>query len=564
MNNNIVLDQPPIHDFYLTKKRTIPYGLASIAACVKKVGFNVKIIDGLATAKSKALDYPTAFADLETFYGKKDISAFSLFHEFKHFGYSFEHIGNLVRKEAPLIVGISSLFTAYADQAIQTAKTIKKFYPNCKIAMGGHHPTVFPDAVLNQSFVDFVIRGEGEIPMAELCQAMKSGTDLKQIPGLCFKQDQKTHVVDPFWTQNLSNLPMPETNLINHHFYQRKKRISISIVCSRGCPMQCSYCSVSATSTHGRYRQRPVSDIVDEITKQIQDHDVGFIDFEDENLCLDKKWFFSLFKKITPFIKGKNIELRAMNGLYPPSIDEDIVRQMKASGFKTLNLALGASSKLQLKRFKRKDVTTSFEQALQLAKKYKLDCVSYIIGAAPGQTASSSLDDLIYLAQCRTLAGFSVFYPAPGSLDYNICKDQQLLPKHFCQMRSTALPIEDTTTRLQAVTLLRLSRIINFMKALKDSQGFLPSPIVFSDETIPVVQAKPDQSKPDLSRTEQARPLLSRSEWSKILLQWFLDDGKIRGIGMDGHVFEHRIDHGLTKDFLEKLKTIHIRGVLSG
>ena len=41
---DIVLVQPPIEDFFLTAKRTIPYGLACIGASLKEQGFSVKLM----------------------------------------------------------------------------------------------------------------------------------------------------------------------------------------------------------------------------------------------------------------------------------------------------------------------------------------------------------------------------------------------------------------------------------------------------------------------------------------------------------------------------------------
>jgi radical SAM superfamily enzyme YgiQ (UPF0313 family) len=329
--------------------------------------------------------------------------------------------------------------------------------------------------------------------------------------------------------------------MINHDFYQRKNRSSTIVVSSRGCPMQCSYCSVSAASAHGPFRQRKVEDIIKEIQLQALDHDIGFIDFEDENLCFNKQWFLELFLKIKQLLANKNVELRAMNGLYPPAIDEEVVSLMKASGFKTLNLSLGSTSKEQLKKFKRPDVRASFENALSLAKKYDLECVSYIIAAAPGQTAQSSLEDLLYLAQKRTLAGLSIYYPAPGSLDYQLCEANHLLPTSFSLMRSTALPLNDTTSRIQAITLLRLSRILNFMKHLIDTQKGIPGPSPFPG-------AKNASSKD--------RQILSQN-----LLQWFLNDGKIRGVHPNGEIYNHIADTGLTKKFINQVETIPIAGV---
>jgi len=536
----VILVQPPIEDFYLTKKRTIPYGLASMAACVRQKGFDVQIFDALATNKSKVIPYPEDFFYLKEFYGKKDVSFFSLFHEFRHFGYSYEHIGTKIREEQPFIVGISSLFTAYCNEALQTAENIKKFYPECIIVLGGHHPTQFPEKVLSCAFVDFVLQGEGETSMPEFCEAIKIGSDLKQVPGIAFKTKSSFFISDPSWIKDFENLPIPAMDLVNHDFYKRNKKNSTIIVSSRGCPMQCSYCSMSALSSYAGFRQRSVENVIAELKSQIKEQDVGFIDFEDENICFNKSWFLQLFSRLKTLFAKKNVELRAMNGLYPPAIDEEIVSLMKDAGFKTLNLSLGSTSKKQLEKFKRRDVRLSFENALYLADKYNLESVSYIIAAAPGQTAQSSLDDLIFLAQKKTLAGLSIYYPAPGSLDYKLCNDKNILPKSFHLMRSTALPLNETTTRIQAITLLRLSRILNFLKLLKDTKNQIPAPEKFLNSKI--------------INTSDRRAI------SEKLLQWFLYDGKIRGIDNKGKLHIHVADINLTRKFIKRIQKISIIG----
>ena len=125
---DILLIQPPIEDFYLTRKRTLPYGLCSIAGSLKAQGFDVKIFDALATDKAKVIDLPDEFKYLLPFYGKADISAFSLFHDFKHFGYSFEYVGKTAKDRNPFLIGISSLFTPYFDSVKKLPKQLKNFY----------------------------------------------------------------------------------------------------------------------------------------------------------------------------------------------------------------------------------------------------------------------------------------------------------------------------------------------------------------------------------------------------------------------------------------------------
>jgi anaerobic magnesium-protoporphyrin IX monomethyl ester cyclase len=597
----ILLVQPPMEEFYITRKRTIPYGLASICASLEKKGYPTQIFDALATDKSKIIEYPEEFSHLEHFYGREDISLFSLFHKFYHFGYSYEHIGTLVRRKKPFLVGISSLFSAYCDQALFTAQAIKKFYPKALIVIGGHHPTLFPKEVLDCKAIDFVLRGEGEISLPLLCDALVAGGDLKKIPGIAFKDKDKDKDKDkifinsPAWIKDFKSIPLPALTKVNQAYYQRNNKASITMVSSRGCPMSCSYCSVSATSSHAKFRQRDVEDVLEEIETQARRLDIGFIDFEDENLTLNKNWILTLLSGLDEIFKGKPVELRAMNGLYPPSLDREIIGAMKKSGFKTLNLSLGSFSKKQLQRFKRPDVRKAHDRALGFAQELGLNCVSYVIAAAPGQNAKSSLNDLLFLAQKRTLAGLSIFYPAPGSLDYELCRTQCLLPGKFSLMRSTALPLDEKTTRLEAITLLRLARILNYIKNCIDNQGVLPLAEPCIIETIPCpydntantasansstssVMANSTNSSAMANSTNSSARANStnssareantvranRETISHKLVQWFLNDGIIRGLDKKGNVYTHETDQKLSKNFIHEIKKNPLMGVIKG
>ncbi len=536
---DIQLIQPPIRDFYLTAKRTIPYGLASIAAGLIEAGFSVQILDALATAKSRVVDLPQELAYLRAFYGRPDQSPFSLFHHFKHFGYSFDTIGQQVKRAQPFLVGISSLFSAYSQEAIKTAQIIKKNHPDCKIVIGGHHATALPERVMESSAVDFVLRGEGELTMVRLAKTLHRETGYEDIPGLVYrKPDRSLHVGETVSVSDPDDLPLPATQLINQRYYHRNKKAGAVVVASRGCPLKCTYCSMG-TSSPFSYRRRSVASVIREIEIAVHQHHAGFIDFEDENLSLDRNWFLRLLEEITRRFEGKQLELRAMNGLLPSSLDEPVVAAMQAAGFRTLNLSLGTTSKWQQKRFERPDLRRGFENALDLARAYNLEAVGYIIVGAPFQKSVDSLTDLLYLAARRVLAGTSVFYPSPGSKDYRLCASLGLLPQDFYGMRSSALPLSHSTTRKQSVTLLRLSRIINFMKSLVDSGLPLPRPV---------------------PATGTITTSIDRREVGRRLLQFFLYDGIIRGVSPDGEVFEHEIDLELSKKFLAGLKSIKING----
>ena len=287
------------------------------------------------------------------------------------------------------------------------------------------------------------------------------------------------------------------------------------------------------------HRRRSVAGVIREIERAADQNDIGFIDFEDENLSLDRAWFLRLLEAIRKRFNGDLPELRAMNGLMPSTLDEQVIAAMRAAGFKTLNLSLGTTAKAQLIQFQRPDARRAFERALDLAHMNGLQAVGYIIVGAPFQKPADSMQDLLYLAGHRILAGTSVFYPAPGSKDYARCAALGLLPEAFSCYRSSALPLSHTTSRLETITLLRLSRIVNFMKSIVDSGLALPAPAPAAGKIIDSTD---------------------RRGAGMQLLQFFLYDGKIRGLSPQGEVYEHATSVELSQNFLAGLKSTTIKG----
>ncbi len=97
-------------------------------------------------------------------------------------------------------------------------------------------------------------------------------------------------------------------------------------------------------------------------------------------------------------------------------------------------------------------------------------------------------------------------------------------------MRSSTLPLSGKTTRRDSVTLMRLGRILNFMKALNS------------------------QSNDRLGDNYRMKMGQERVTQGVRLLKMFFEDGNIRGINPDGEVFDHLVSRNLTAAFLEGLK----------
>jgi anaerobic magnesium-protoporphyrin IX monomethyl ester cyclase len=513
----------------------------SIASACRQKGYRVQILDALATGKSRPAPLPDELAYLAATYGPPDCAPFALFHQYRHFGYALATIAEQAHLSGARLIGISSLFSAYEDMALACAQVIKARCPQATIVLGGHHPTAFPERILEQPAVDIVLRGEGEESLPALADALLKGSPLAAIPGVAYKRDHGSPCIRPaVYAANLDHLPLPSLDLVKNRYYARKGRTTLVIAASRGCPMACTYCCMGA---HSRipYRRRTVAHVMREIEQAAKDHDIGLIDFEDENIVLDHTWFTDLLHHLVGFFGNRPPELRAMNGLFPQALDQETLALMKAAGFRELNLSLGTSDPLQARRFRRPLLTAAFDRALSWAAQLDMTTVGYLIAGAPGQSPLTSLHDLLFLASRRALVGLSVFYPAPDSLDFRHCEAAGLLPDTPLAWRSTALPIDDTTRRGESLTLLRLARMLNFMKQCVDLQDEHPFP---------------EPSAYDGRRLEG-----TRLEMGRQLLRWFLADGVLRGVDPRGAVFVHPAPAWLPRSFCHSIQRVSLRGV---
>lgn len=538
---DILLIQPPIRDYYLTAKRTTPYGLVSIAAALRQNGYRVVVLDALANGKSRPAPLPRPLDYLATVYGPADTSPFALFHQYRHFGYALSTIAERAHLTGAFLIGISSLFSAYEDMALACAQAVKSMCPEALLVLGGHHPSVFPDRVLDHPAVDFVLRGDGEIALPALANTLRQNGPLESVPGIAFDRDDGVrHIRPPAYVDDLDHLAIPAIDLLNSRFYARKGKATVVVTASRGCPMQCTYCCMGAHSSIP-YRRRSVGHVMQEIIHAAEEREIGLIDFEDENMAMDRVWFQDLLQEIIRYFGVRKLELRAMNGLYPPALDQKTIALMQDAGFRELNLSLGSCDNQQSWRFNRPPVVAAFDRTLRWAEKMDMTVVGYLIAGAPGQDPITSVGDLLYLASRRVLVGLSIYYPAPDSIDFKSCKRSGLLPSSPLCWRSTALPLDCTTHRTESATLLRLARILNFMKQCLDEEGTLSSPESFAHMT--------------------RRVSGTRSEIGRQLLRWFLNDGIFRGVLKNGDIIIHPTAMRLSQAFLKGLQTVALRGV---
>jgi len=197
------------------------------------------------------------------------------------------------------LIGISSI-TSTAPRAFKLASRFRT--KGIPIVMGGPHSTFLPEESLE--YADFVVRGEGEETIVELVEHLESGTSLKDIRGLSYREgDTFIHNPERPLLKNLDDAPIPDLSVV--HNWKRKNTIPLAT--SRGCPFGCRFCSV--IQMFGRkYRFKSVDRIIKEI-KAVASGKVNHIFFIDDNFAANKKQTKVLLKRM--LAEGIRIEWSA-------------------------------------------------------------------------------------------------------------------------------------------------------------------------------------------------------------------------------------------------------------
>ena len=197
------------------------------------------------------------------------------------------------------LIGISSI-TSTAPRAFKLASRFRS--KGIPIVMGGPHSTFLPDESLQ--YADYVVRGEGEETIVELIEHLESGKDLRDILGLSYKEgDTFIHNPDRPLLKDLDAAPIPDLSVV--HNWKRKNTIPLAT--SRGCPFGCRFCSV--IQMFGRkYRFKSVDRIIKEI-KAVASKKVHHVFFIDDNFAANKKQTKLLLQRM--LAEGIHIEWSA-------------------------------------------------------------------------------------------------------------------------------------------------------------------------------------------------------------------------------------------------------------
>jgi len=371
-----------------------PLGLAYIAAVLEKNSYRVKILDSLAEGfdQERIID------------GRRMV------------GLSYSAIKKSIKKFKPDIVGVSVPFSFQSQEAHRIIDLTKRVDSKIITVVGGTHPTIQPEEMLENKNVDYAIRGEGEYVMLNLVRAIEKGRSARSIKGLSFR-DNKGKIINNLRDEpikNLDELPFPARHLLpmGKYFEAAKKARVVdgliafgknrtSIVTSRGCPFGCTFCSVNLTMTR-LWRGRSPENVVSEIKDFIDRFGIQYFDILDDNFTL----FPERTKKICRLMIKEDLKISwtTPNGVRADKLDKEMVILMKKAGCIGIKVAPESGNQEVLDKVIKKSLDLKkVKKAVALCKKQQLPVEAFFVIGFPEETERNIRQTISFAKQLRRL-----------------------------------------------------------------------------------------------------------------------------------------------------------------
>ena len=179
--------------------------------------------------------------------------------------------GNLINNHADTLIellksnraaalGITVMAGPQLNQAVPLVKKIKANLPHLPIIWGGYFATQHTEAVLNSGYVDYVVRGQGELTLLELLDTLQNGGDLAAISGLSYRDGEQIVDNPTRPLASLEQFPILPYHRVDMSRYLQNNYISsraIDYNSSFGCPFYCSFCAIVSMTNRGWMPESP-------------------------------------------------------------------------------------------------------------------------------------------------------------------------------------------------------------------------------------------------------------------------------------------------------------------
>lgn len=291
-----------------------------------------------------------------------------------------DHI-RAIEEHQPRVYGISFAFLTQRI-AYETINAVKRRFPDLLVIAGGPHPTSVPAEVMDSTSADIVCIGEGEMTLADVVNEMARGKrDFTTIPGLLVRGPEGSiDTGKPRAYENLDDLPFMAwdridfSKFVGQHYCKSKKQSCIVI--SRGCPFNCTFCSLPVWRAAKPFvRMRSPENIAREV-EWLYSLGVREIKVVSDEINVTLPWAKEVCRAIGDL--GHD-DLYFQSNLRADKIDDELAYLFKRMNMWLVHLGVESANDRVLDGIEKKITVAQVEQCLKFLKAHKIRVLLFMM-----------------------------------------------------------------------------------------------------------------------------------------------------------------------------------------
>jgi radical SAM superfamily enzyme YgiQ (UPF0313 family) len=264
-----------------------------------------------------------------------------------------DYLGAIARElPGALAFGVSLLTGPMIQGAVAASLAVRRARPDLPIVFGGWHPSLKPEQTLAESFVDVVVRNQGEATLVEVLRRIESGQGLEGCAGTTYKSGGRIHANPDRPALRLETLALPAYHRIDFDAYERASgERKLPYASSVGCPYACSYCT-DTVFYNRRFNALGAARVVREVTELAARHRLDEVALLDSNFLVDTRRAVEIGRGFIEARLGFRWTFQASTDLLCRMSDAD-VRLLGESGVSHIGFGTESASEAVLAKMRK-------------------------------------------------------------------------------------------------------------------------------------------------------------------------------------------------------------------
>ena len=274
------------------------------------------------------------------------------------------------------------------------------------VVIGGIHATFMSEESLQ--YADYVIRGEAEQSFPALVKAIEEQRTPEGIPGVSYWYNgQMQHNADNNCWADVNSLPAPDLSLVRN--FQNGNMRTYPVTTSRGCPHNCSFCSVTSMFGRGfRYKEN------EQVLQELERYQGKNVFFVDDNFAAHKNHTKDLLRRML----DRKISFNQWGAQVRAEVaqDEELLELMRLNNAGTVYIGFESINPETLKAYNKKQRVEEIEKSIQRFHEKGIRVHGMFIFGGDGDTKRTIREtvDFALKAQIDTVQ-FLTLTPIPGT-----------------------------------------------------------------------------------------------------------------------------------------------------